>query len=571
MSKKKTEFGANLLESDILKPKKCQKTIYRWEYPNGKIGYARLWTEKPGELKFGKLHYGTRKSYQAWREKYFYLRKKDLDFCGLDAKPEEPTEMALWMRGMQQKETSQAAWFTELRRFLCIHAEDGELLDIHDIEDSTAHQRAMLMAMLFSGYVTRTFVESGCACEHSNRNPSLLMRICPSKGTYGIAGDFAAQAAESFCVDTSISKWGLYFCNPAYFPATGSTSKTIENAYIAKHRQQKMEKRLPPIYQDTSVILNTRFMDGAEPRTFIRGNPWCAVLLLGKKDVCYDGVLELDPEKMEMENRNWDAAVLKKMSRSFVNWLRQFSFKNRKTLMKRTAGEARNLLDTYGDSEKDIRGGDRYYWMLLVMSMLLVVEFLDMWYVREEMDYDRALLINLLLPGCCPIPPVHTRTEGQKVISEADYPELFRKAMIDMLSETERFLYVPRDKKKNLCPKYAEDDESFQYYGYRRWFEQKGMSHRAAVFFLREEFLEKFAQFLPNGCDARTVLEFCEDRAVPEYFAPQKKGSRKARIPRSLEDKNSEESVILMLDKLDFLPEELHIQLMEPFRTEKDS
>lgn len=83
--------------------------------------------------------------------------------------------------------------------------------------------------------------------------------------------------------------------------------------------------------------------------------------------------------------------------------------------------------------------------------------------------------------------------------------------------------------------------------------------------------MKQFARFLPDGCDARTILEFCEDQAVLEYFAPQKKGSRKARIPRSLEDNNSEESVILMLDKLDFLPEELHMQLMEPFRAEKDS
>ena len=77
----------------------------------------------------------------------------------------------------------------------------------------------------------------------------------------------------------------------------------------------------------------------------------------------------------------------------------------------------------------------------MIAAILALTDFLEEENKVDGVSYPylRAVLLNLLLPGCCPIPSEGAPLEEPRILTEADYPELFRKAMTDMLSETERF------------------------------------------------------------------------------------------------------------------------------------
>ncbi len=216
--------------------------------------------------------------------------------------------------------------------------------------------------------------------------------------------------------------------------------------------------------------------------------------------------------------------------------------------------------------------GDYFWYKLMLLSAELLAKCLEKGLNDNTVEGMRerctAQWKNAILPDCCALPKDNRPLEDRSVITEADYPEIFMTTLTRILNDTERFPYIPRSTNKEICPKYADDD-IYQYYGYRRWFSSQDKTLYKAVFFVRDEFVERFQEYSPCKCDAKAVLEYCEDSDTLDWFAPQKTGSRKARIPRSENDKTSVRSVILMLDKLDFLPDELRQKLIYPFENEK--
>ena len=133
--------------------------------------------------------------------------------------------------------------------------------------------------------------------------------------------------------------------------------------------------------------------------------------------------------------------------------------------------------------------------------------------------------------------------------------EIFRQAVTAMLTEHEHFLYVPRGGEQ-LCLPCKPDDPNFQYWGYLRWKMGSGNRPEApAIFFRRTKFLEVFAQFAPCPCDPKQVLTHCEEHDEAGYFPPKGKGQRKDRIPQTHRE-GPVASVVLLLDRLDFLPDD---------------
>lgn len=543
---------------------KCPRDkIYYWPYAGGRCGYALLNGWDVADKSFVKLHEGTEKQYQAWREKLgLDVEVCDMDFCGLNALGRKHGLRRTEIPPSFQLKVYHSNWTRELYKFAKI-PEEGEVpMQVESSTGSVSRNRVILMAQLLSGPLAQDYAESGF--DHSRRRAALIGQM-NCTGVRGNLGDFAAKAAESFCVNTAVNQFKMRFNSPVYFPETGDKPSVLDNAWISLKGKKK---RVPPVYADTSVVLNARILSGKEIEKFLCSNPWCTTVLLGSRKISFEGLITVDAAKLEIDDLGWDMEALAQMSKSFVRWLGTMSPKKRRKMVKKLANNAGRLIDAYDERHTAIPAADRYYWRLMLTAILALTDFLE---AENKVDgvsypYLRAVLLNLLLPGCCPIPSEGAPLEGPRILMEADYPELFRKAMIDMLSETERFLYVPRGKDKNLCPEYAEDDESFQYYGYRRLLKKE----YPAIFFVREEFLKQFARFLPDGCDARAVLEFCENQAALEYFAQQGEGSRKARIPRKPGDTRVVPSVILMLDKLDFLPEELQEKLLQPFTDKKN-
>ncbi len=85
-----------------------------------------------------------------------------------------------------------------------------------------------------------------------------------------------------------------------------------------------------------------------------------------------------------------------------------------------------------------------------------------------------------------------------------------------------------------------------------------------AIYFIRDEFLECFKQFNKFPCDNKAILEYCE--ANTEYFPKRK--TQKDHIPRVLGD-TPVASVMLLINKLDFLDKDKRTKLLKPLEEEK--
>ncbi len=184
---------------------------------------------------------------------------------------------------------------------------------------------------------------------------------------------------------------------------------------------------------------------------------------------------------------------------------------------------------------------------------------------KAQTDYNASILKNCLLSGCCQLQVEGIPFEKNQNYNEKDYPEIFKRVMRDMLGDLERLPHIPRGEEVELCPKYRDEEKTFQYYGYRRW-TTKGRYQlvEPVIYFVRDEFLECFQQFNKFSCDSKSILEYCE--ANTKYFPKRK--TQKDHIPRVLGD-NPVASVMLMINKLDFLDGDKRAELLKPLEEEK--
>lgn len=114
---------------------------------------------------------------------------------------------------------------------------------------------------------------------------------------------------------------------------------------------------------DISVVLNARILTSKEIENFL----WCTSVLLGSRKISFEGLVTVDAAKLEIDDLGWDTEALAQMSKSFVRWLSVMPPKKRRKIVKKLANKAGQLIKVDGVSY----------------------------------PYLRALLLNLLLPGCC--------------------------------------------------------------------------------------------------------------------------------------------------------------------------
>lgn len=467
---------------------------------------------------------------------------------------------SLCARG-KENESAGERYVSELRRYLWIDANGAEKKTLQ-----ATRARLLLVSSLLSGAVLQSVRKSGKISQPKGRTAAPLLQVPQPKNE---VGDFLIKAAESFCVNTAVDKAPIAFHNPSYFPDTGNKTTAIENVYIEADGGGK-KRRFPTVYRNSSVILNARVLSSREVQTFVDRNPYCSTVILGSAKSKTDGVARLSADELMPESQTWETDVLKKMSDAFTAWAFQQYRANHKWASSWTA-EAGQLMDVYGEKHTAIKQADRYHWTIRLVTLMALDGFL----AEEESwsgNYDkqqRNVWLNILLPDCCPISEPDVPLEKRQMLTESDFPELFRQTVTQMLADPCRLPFIPRSDEKALCPRCDADDPEFRFYGYRRWFAPKGQPACAAIFFVRDEFCEWFSAVAQCACDPRAVLDFCQDTACPNYFAPQKKGARKARIPRALTDNKPVLSVILMLDQLDFLPDDKRQRLLQPFREEE--
>ncbi|MDY3617774.1 hypothetical protein [Agathobaculum sp.] len=445
--------------------------------------------------------------------------------------------------------------------------------------DEAGDWRTILLS-LSTGYIARMIDKLGLEpCPRARRRAPIYRIEADSDDLVRDELERLAKVLVPNHVDFDVSQSK----SPVLFPENYNGDRLESSAYFKVKRA-----RLPMQYRDTAVIIDQRMLKKGEAERFLDENPWASVLLITKKNQKIErcGILpvQLNEAGFPLGKKKTEAVRL--VMQAFEQCLQDIcriatdGKKKHRKYQKQIKAMWR-ALDT---CMKRVNVNKRdYFWpKLRLLSADLLAKFVagsfDKLACADGSDVSRSdisqtcqpLWRNLILPGCCPMSEPDVPLE-EKNLSKEDYPELFRRTVAQTLNDLTRLPYIPRGSEKEICPECAEDDPGFRYYGYRRTFEiVKTKEQQAAVFFVRDEFLEQFEKHCPCKCDAKEVLSYCENSATPKYFAPQKKGSRKARIPRALNDNKPVPSVILMLDELDFLPDDLRERLLETFKQEKN-
>lgn len=564
MGKKHKHYGEaaeGLLFEDVGAP----YIIYSWEYPD------RTWAGvvySHDESKFVDSKHCSKKQYKKWLEnqkkEYGILvdqkTMKLSDFVGKRVVRGDAVLQSWPFRLQEARELTGKRHVQSLEQYLSIKQAGDKSATAQDMRP-----RLLLMAILLSGACLQSVLDSDEISRPQERRIAPILQVATEKNRD--IGDFLIKAAKSFCVKTAEDESPLSFQNPPYFPYTGSKASELENAYIEAEGGGKKKFRLPTLYRNCSMVLNARVLTPSIAQAFIRRNPQCSVVVGGNVDLKVDGIFELTAAELSPEQMDWGQPDLQELSCEFSMWM--FGrYRRKHKWAKALAIEASRMLDVYGEEHKQIKQADRYHWIVLLTTVMALNEFLtaEEGWSESFGKYQRGVWLNVLLPGCCVVSQEDVPMEDRGIVVEADYPEIFRQTLTEMLADTARFPFVPRTKEKEICPYHAEEDTSFEFYGYRRWRIKGNKPHEPAIYFDRKQFLKLFAQFAPRPCEASDVLEYCEVSKKQEWFPRRSKSIRKDRIPRTPDDESTPQSVLLRLEQLDFLQADKLKELLQPFQ-----
>lgn len=348
---------------------------------------------------------------------------------------------------------------------------------------------------------------------------------------------------------------------PSFIPNTYRVKSIKDCAYLyISDKKWKLSAQ----YRDCAVVLDARVFQGKDVNTFLCNNRWACMILLvrGKTKLHQDGIIDLKIENTSLPVNN-DAYAIEEVMYEFGNWLRS----KRIAALKANWKELNECMCRVKVAESD------WFWQKLrLLTAELLAEFVA---EAAAEDYDAAetqakryaaLWKNLLLPGCCSLDETNIPLEERGRVWPQDYPEIFRQTVGKMFEHPERFLYVPRvPGTQALCHK--ADDNDQPYYGYVRWTMQGRKRLEPAIYFVRSEFLQHFAELAPVACDANEVLEYCEKNDNKGWF-PQRK-EQKDRIPRDLQDNKPVPSVRLNLNNVDFVDPEVKQRWLQQLEQER--
>jgi len=414
-----------------------------------------------------------------------------------------------------------------------------------------------ILISLFTSYMSHRITELG---------------LCPCSDLCKRAPIFQITIGSSFCERMWIERLSsllpkpeskLDQTTPVIFPSDYNKKDELDNAYM-----EVKGIKIPAQYHYSAVIVDTRILK--KYNDFVFRNKWANILLITDKNnmLRFEGIIKLDIDTKGFSFNENEMNAISIFMCKFDYWMRNRYKDNAYT---------NEVIEIWNRNEHIIRdygieSGHIFWQTLRLMVADIFAEF-----IREEIyedespetiaktKYNASLLKNCFLPGCCQLQIDGIPLEKRPFYNEKDYPEIFKRVMREMLGDLERLPHIPRGEEVELCPKYRDEEETFQYYGYRRWtMKNRYQLGEPVIYFVRDEFLECFQQFNKFPCESKAILEYCE--ANTEYFPKRK--IQKDHIPRELGD-NPVASVMLLINKLDFLDEDKRPELLKPLGGEK--
>lgn len=433
------------------------------------------------------------------------------------------------------------------------------MLDSCGRDLSSQQTMMMLFSCLLAGFSARNLIEM---IHSDHKLPPLsfrapLLAVHPSDGVF----DALRYIVESICFpfqqeDIKKKNYQIRFSADSIYPLRNHDQSLLDCSFMKLSiPKTDIEKRFPLQQRDTGVLINTKFFPPSEVFQYQQRNPWVSTILYAPQDrhLLVDPI-RLDAKVLARCQFDWAPEVLVPLFGAFSIFLastfhkaeEHFEWYNKHIL------NAKSFIAKYNAKRGNPKiRGTKEVWYIIQLVTLEDFFFFLLTYRRWDcglITFLRAKWLNLLLPGCMPLPKDTRPLKEREIITpERDGRELFEQTLLSMFEEPLplRFPVVypnetfPRHKDSTVC------------LGYIRMYRQNNDNANTflSLQLNKKTFLREAKHFAPVPCNCQDILKSLRKKP-PSYLIP----TEKARMPETKLNARPTSALILNMEKMDFLP-----------------
>ena len=511
--------------------KSPKTTFYRWRYDDGSWGYAVR--EKAANT-----------NWPGWES---YTSKKEVNQC-YKKYAENGTE------NLKRKLLHIPTGLDEIPYYTAQGAKDPMLNGIQAMLNSCGTtpdaQREMLrlVASILAGYCARS-----CSSQYEaflspgqRRAPIIIVKQAPYADIVleYVIRSLALDSTESL----TMQMLSDHKIRCKYRPVLPKHICDEEITDCAWMKLTGFKHRMLPQYRDTVLMLYGWMLRGKESRRFQSINRWVSLVLYDfSSRKAISSPIEIRGNELSRSDCSWKKKEVQFSVAKYAHYIsqRNSSRKWRKMLRNEFSRYDAAITSHNENSNIKIKPAERY---LVSLQLLAIHLFLRACTKEDNLDSSQAAQIEqkwfkILLPDCSIINPAAS-LEDDPVPSLIDIQSMFESALTQILEKgfPEKFYIEGKSSGSDLwgdigpIPKKEAPKDTF--------------AMRMAV----EQF-ETLLEPYSNGRGGKWLYEHAAKLHLP-YISPIKKIRIKAL------NKNESKALYLIINEMDFLPEELYNKLM---------
>lgn len=433
-----------------------------------------------------------------------------------------------------------------------------KFLDSCGDKEKNKREVLRLFSGVLSGYCAQMAVplieKKNYTVPLQDRAPVLVLNAGDKR--FNAAFDFISKAMCALAVPTDTEDKLRFYC-PVFLPETFE-EKTLDQGAFGWYRKKK--NRVPAQYRNTAVLVFGNFFSVNKIRRFIERNRWATVVLFNAPSKTNNApTIRLKDSLLDCKDFTWSAGQIHCLMEGFVLSLSKLAKKKNvnKKLKKRVNEIARCLYWYY--AQKGVQRFDPTEEYFIVLQLLSLELFLDSCKDNEILDPAQRKQVhdewfNCLLPGCKKVLQPKKKTISQELEAEEQTAkQSLQTALTEMLT-VDQLIHFPYAEQNGSYEEANPENPSVTYWGYLRWYKPKKNEKTPfrALVFKESKFKEIVPGFLKKPCNVDDFVKDLRSCNLEYLFS-----TSKARLG----GKTAENALIFIIDKMDFLSEEIRAMI----------
>lgn len=505
--------------------------IYRWQYDDGAWGYAVR--KKAADT--------------VWLEWEAYTDKKEVKNC-YKKYVENGT------KNLKKKRLNIPGGLNRFPYYIAQNAKAPVLEGVQSLLDSCGTtpdaQREMLrlVASILAGYCARK-----CSKYYTHFLPPVKRRAPIITVKHAPYADIVLErVVSSLALNNADNPAALsIFPRKIHCKYREILPKHICNEKITDSAWMKLDgfkHRMLPQFRDTALMLYGWMLRGKEGRRFQSINRWVSLVLYGfSPRKAISPPIEISGNALSRSDCSWKKKEVQFSVIKYAHYIsqRSSSKKWRKMLRKEFSRYDAMITSHNENSNIKIKPAERY---LVCMQLLALHLFLKVCTKEDDLDPSQAVQIEqnwfkILLPDCMIANPA-TSLEDDPIPPMIDIQTMFEQALIQILKTgfPEKFYIKDKPSESDL-------------WGDIGSVPQKGAAKDTFAVRISVEQLETLLEPYSNGRGGKWLYEHAAKLNLL-YMSPPKKIRIKAY------KKSESKALYLIVNEMNFLPEELYAKIM---------